>query len=113
MVAARNLPRTRPDGCARGRIRQVTVDDHAWGTVLETGCGSVHVAAVPDPTRASLATAGMPRLHHLVIDVSGATASCTVAGRTRRLVRRRLPLTAALALAAQGVPAFLTAGEEV
>ena len=113
MVAARNPSRTSLDRCARCRIRQVTVDDHDVGTVLETGCGSLHVAAVPDPVRAGLATAGMRGLHHLVIDVSGATATCTVAGRTRRPVRRRLPLTAALALAAQGVPAFLTAGEEV
>jgi hypothetical protein len=113
MVAARNLQATGRDGCARCRIRQVTVDDRAQSTVLETGCGAVRVAAVPDPVRAGLATAGMRRLHHLVIDVSGATASCTVAGRTRRLVRRRLPLAAALALAAQGVPAFITAGEEV
>ena len=112
MVAIQNPVRTTPEPLGRRRVRRLTVDAAARTTVLATGSGSVRVSAVPDPAAGRRATVGMRRLHHLLIDVSGATASCTVAGLTRRLVRRRLPLAAALALAAQGVPAFVTAAEE-
>ena len=112
MVAIQNPVRAIPSPSGLRRIRRVTVDGEARLTVLDTDCGSVRVGAVPDPAGAGRATAGMRRVHHLLVDVSGPTASCTVSGHTRRLVRRRLPLAAALALAAQGVPAYVAVGGE-
>lgn len=91
-----------------GRIRSLTSSGRSSLVSLGRDRPGVALPAAPDPRLAGASTVGLRRLHHVLIELRPTGTTCTVAGTTRNPVRRRVPLGAALALADQGVPTFVT-----
>ena len=83
---------------------------------FDDGAGATRrlvVADAPDTRAARLATAGMRRIDWARIDHGPLGTTASVAGTANRLpVRRRLPVAAALALAAGGVPTLVCVRRE-
>lgn len=61
----------------------------------------------PDPAAAAVATAGLWRLQWVQLHLDGDAAVARLAGTTRHPHVRTIPAAAALALAEQGVPAYV------
>lgn len=90
------------------RVRALTSSGSSSLVSLGSDRPVVALPAAPDPRLAGAATVGFRRLHHVLVELGPTGPTCTVAGTTRNPVRRRVPLGAALALADQGVPTFMT-----
>lgn len=92
------------------RVRSLSSDGRTSIASLGAGHHTATLPGAPDAALARAATVGLRRVHHVRIAVTDAGIDCTVSGSTRTLVRRRVPLGAALALADQGVPTFIATG---
>jgi hypothetical protein len=88
------------------RLERLAVLGHE--TLLGGAAGpTLRVAARPDRTAARRVTADLHHLGWLRLQVDGDAASAELFATARRPVRRRIPLSAALALAEAGVPTLL------
>jgi hypothetical protein len=88
------------------RLERLAVLDHE--TLLGGSSGpTLRVRGRPDAHAARLVTADLRSLGWLRLAVDGDEATAELFASARRPVRRRLPLTAALALAEAGVPTLL------
>jgi hypothetical protein len=98
---------------ALGRIHRLTsAGGQTIVTVADTdGVHDVVLPVAPDRRAAVAAAAGLWRLQWVRVHLEGATPTARLAGTTRHPHVRAVPLSAALALAEQGVPAFVC-GEE-
>ena len=109
MTAVRTARATTASEHRWGTVRAVRADPATSTTTIHSDCGPHVVPDLPDVMGGVVATSGLRRTHHVLIVLDGGTATCTVAGITRAPVRRPVSLGAALALVAEGVPAFLVA----
>ena len=94
-----------------GRVVAVERDGARSVLVVDSPAGRTRVTvdARPDAVLAHRLTAGMRRVRWVRIAGSPLGSSCELVGMAHRCpVRRRVPLSAALALAADGVPALVT-----
>ena len=97
-----------------GRIAAVERDGSGSVLVVDTAAGRrrVSVPGRPDPVLARRLTGGLRRVRWVRIAGSPLGTVCELVGAAHRCpVRRRVPLSAALALAAEGVPALVTGPE--
>ena len=104
---------TAPLGTA-GRVAAVEVDGPGAVLVVDTATGRrrIAVAARPDPQLARRITGGLRRVRWVRIAGSPVGSACELVGTAhRRPVRRGVPLSVALALAADGVPPVVTGSE--
>jgi hypothetical protein len=81
-------------------LERETLLDGAGGTPVRLACR-------PDSELARRVTAGLRHLGWVRLHVDGDTASAELFATSRLPVRRRIPLTAALALSEAGVPTLL------
>jgi hypothetical protein len=105
--------RTTAEGAATvdpGRIRRIT---SAGGQTIVTveqadGLHDVLVPIAPDRRAAQAAVAGLWRVQWVRLHLDVPAPIARLAGTTRHPHVRSVPLSAALALAEQGVPAYLS-----
>lgn len=98
---------------ARGRVRSVTTLDRRTLLSIDGLDGPVDVVLplAPDGRAAAAATAGLWRLQWVRLQLDGAAPHARLAGTTRHPHVRVIPLAAGLALAAQGLPAYVVGQE--
>lgn len=94
-----------------GRVRRIT---SAHGRTIVTvdghdGVEDLVLPVAPDRQAATAATAGLWRLQWVRLHLDAPAPHGRLAGTTRHPHVRTIPLTAALALAEQGLPAFVDA----
>jgi hypothetical protein len=90
-----------------GRLVGLTEDDGHVDLLVRVADGTsvqVRMPARVDRQAALRHTGDLRRLLHISLDLTCRPPLCRLAATTRRPINRRLPLTAALALAATGVP---------
>jgi hypothetical protein len=91
------------------RLERLVVLDHE--TLLEGPAGpTLRLPCRPDRAAARRVTADLRHLGWVRLSVHGPEATAELFAASRRPVRRRLPLAAALALAEAGVPTLLVRG---
>jgi hypothetical protein len=102
-----------PERDGLGRLRHVTsLGDRSLVTVEgPVGPHDLVVPTAPDRAAAVAAAAGLWRLQWVRIDLGGGLPTARLAGTTRHPHVRAIPVCAALALAEQGVPAFVVEGD--
>jgi hypothetical protein len=96
---------------AAGRVAVVERDGRCTGLVLEAGGrrSRVVIASRPDAALAHRLTGGLRRVRWVRITGSSHGWKAELVGASHRSpVRRAIPLAAALALAADGVPTLVT-----
>ena len=97
-----------------GRVVAVERDGAHTVLVVDSAAGRhrISVAARPDAVLARRLTGALRRVRWVRIAGSPLGSGCELVGAGHRCpVRRRLPLSAALALAAEGVPTVVTGSE--
>lgn len=101
-------------GDGLGRVHRVT---SVGGRSIVTfeGADGLHDVAVPvgpDRRAARVAAAGLWRLQWVRLRFDAGVPTALLAGTTRHPHVLAIPVSAALALAEQGLPAFVVTGEE-
>jgi hypothetical protein len=93
-----------------GRLVGLSEDEGHVELLIRMADGTsvqVRMAARLDHQAAARYTEGLRRLLHISLDLTYKPPLCRLAATMRRPINRRLSLTAALALAATGVPTMI------
>ena len=92
-----------------GRVRHVAVLGERSLLTVDgpQGVHAVVTSQLPDAGLARAAAAGLRRLQWVRLHLDGPTPSAELAGTTRHPQVRTIPIAAGLALAVQGLPAYV------
>lgn len=114
MLTGAETSEVRAPKARRGRVRSVTSLDRRTIVSLDGPDGPVDVVVplAPDGQAAVAAAAGLWRLQWVRLQLDGVSPHARLAGTTRHPHVRVITLAAGLALAAQGLPAFVVGQED-